>query len=52
MMHKIVATDNESAVITIPYNIFYNVSVLCTADICGYRGVLSSVLTLFYGENV
>ena len=51
MVYKTVATDNESAVITIPYNTFYNVSVLGTADICGYSGALSSVLNLFYGEN-
>ena len=51
MMNKIVVTDNDSAMIVIPYNTLYNVSVLGTADICGYKSVFSSVLTLFYGEN-
>ena len=51
MMNKIMVTDNDSAVITIPYNTLYNVSVIGTADICGYRRVFSSILTLFYGEN-
>ena len=51
MMNKTVVPDNESAVITIPYNTFNNVSVLGTADICGYKSVFSSVLSLFYGEN-
>ena len=51
LTNKIVVTDNESAVITMPYNTLYNVSVLGTADVCGYRSVFSSVLTLFYGEN-
>lgn len=50
-MHEIVVTDNETAIVTVPYNTYYNVSVLGTADICGYSGALSSVQNLFYGEN-
>ena len=50
-MHEIVVIDNETAIITVPYNTYYNVSVLGTADIYGYSGALSSIQNLFYGEN-
>ena len=51
MMNKIMVTDNDSAVLTIPYNTLYNVSMLGTADVCGYRSIFSPVLMLFYGES-
>lgn len=49
--HVTMTTDNESAVVIIPYNNSYNVTVLGTVVMCGYTGVLSSDMSLFYGEK-
>ena len=48
-------TDDESVTRTmiIPYNDnLYNVTVLGTVVMCGYSGVLSSGVSLFYGEKI
>ena len=48
-------TDDESVTRTmiIPYDDnLYNVTVLGTVVMCGYSGVLSSGVSLFYGEKI
>ena len=49
--HATMTTDNESAMVIIPYNNLYNVTALGTVVMCGYTGVLSSDVSLFYGEK-
>ena len=50
-VHKITVANNDSAMITISYNTLYNVTVVGTADVCGYGGTLSSVISLYYGNR-
>ena len=48
---EIVISNNESAMMIMPYNTLCNVTVFGNVKICGFGGVLSSVASLFYGED-
>ena len=50
-VHAIMIVNNQSATMKISYNTFYNVNIIGTVDVCGYSGVLSSTVSLFYGED-
>ena len=48
---EIVTSNNESAMMIMPYNTLCNVTVFGNVKVCGFSGALSSVVSLFYGED-
>ena len=46
-----IVAKNDSATLTLSYNMLYNVTVFGTMDICGYEGD-SATVTFFYGKKL